>query len=104
MKKIKWLKQNPSLTAKQEKIDNKFSKRYAWESRLKKEWIKAQIKLNQHPNIVEEVDLQEQNNQTLHPTLMEDTVLQYLGMDNEIWINAKMTSVTDLAAAANLKN
>ena len=35
---------------------------------------------------------------------MEDTILEYLGMDNEIWINAKMTLATDLAAAANAKN
>ena len=70
---------------------------------LKEEQIKAQIKLNQQPNIVEEVDPQEQDNWTLYPTLMEDTILEYLGMDNEIWINTKMTSATDLAAAANLK-
>ena len=29
--------------------------------------------------------------------------MEYLGMDNGIWINAEMTSATDLAAAANLK-
>ena len=34
---------------------------------------------------------------------MEDTILEYLGMDNKIWINTKMTSATDLAAAANSK-
>ena len=83
------------------KIDNEFSKRYAWESRLKEEWIKAQIKLNQQPDIVEKVDPQEQDNQTLHPTLTEDTILEYLGMDDGIWINTKMTSATDLAAKAN---
>ena len=33
---------------------------------------------------------------------MEDTILEYLGMDNEIWINTKMTTATDLATA-NLK-
>ena len=53
--------------------------------------------------MVEEVDPQEQENRTLHPTLTEDTILEYFGMDNEIWINAKMTSATDLAAAANSK-
>ena len=82
-------------------IDNEFFQRYAWKSQLKEEWVKAQIKLNQQPNIV--VDSREQNNQTLHPTLTEDTILEYLGMDNKIWINAKMTSATDLAAVANSK-
>ena len=34
---------------------------------------------------------------------MEDMILEYLGIDNKIWINTKMTSATNLAAAANSK-
>ena len=103
-----WLKKhNPQINWKTGnitwEINNEFSKRYAWESQLQEEWIKTQTKLNQQPNIIKEVDPQEQDNQTLHPTLTEDTTLEYLGMDNKVWINAKMTSATDLAAAANLK-
>ena len=103
-----WLKKhNPQIDWKTGSIiwktDNGFSKRYAQGSQLKEEQIKAQMKLNQQPNIVEEVDPQEQDNQTLHPTLMEDVILEYLGMDNKTWINTKMTSATNLAAAANSK-
>ena len=62
-----WLKKhNPQINWKTGNItwgiDNEFSKRYAWESQLKEEWIKAQIKLNQQPNIVEEVNPQKQDN------------------------------------------
>ena len=51
--------------------------------------------------MIEEVDPQESENQTLYPTLTEDIILEYFGMDNKIWINTKMTSATDLAAEAN---
>ena len=52
-----WLKKhNPQINWKTGNItwgiDNKFSKRYAWESWLKEEWIKAQIKANKQPNMV----------------------------------------------------
>ena len=78
-----WLKKhNPQINWKTGdiiwKIDNEFSKRYAWESQLKEERIKAQMKLNQQPKIVEEIDPQEQDNQTLHPTLTEDTILVWI--------------------------
>ena len=62
-----WLKQhNPQINWKTGSItwgiDNEFSKRYAQESQLREEQIKAQIRTNQQPNMVEEVDPQEQNN------------------------------------------
>ena len=80
-----WLKKhNPQINWKTGsiiwEIDNEFSKKYAWESQLKEEWIKAQIKANQQPSMVEEVDPQEQDNWTLHPTLTEYTILEYLGI------------------------
>ena len=103
-----WLKKhNPQIDWKTRnitwKIDNEFSKRYARESRLKEGQIKAQIKSSQQPSMIEEVDPQEPENRTLHPTFMEDIILEYFDMDNKIWINAKMTLATNLAAIANLK-
>ena len=99
-----WLqKHNPEINWTKGMVtwrNSEQSKTLIKEQQLKREAIRKE----QQPNMEEEDDLESIKNYSLNPILDMDTILlEFMGMEDKIWINTKSNMATSLAAEANSK-
>ena len=77
-----------------------------WSKTLVKEWQlkRESIKKEQQPTMEEEDDLESIKNHSLNLLVdMEAILLEFMNVEDKVWINTKTNMATSLAAEANLK-
>ena len=99
-----WLKtHNPEIDWKKGMVTWRNLK---WSKTLVKKWQlkRESVKKKQQPTMEEEEDLELIKNHSLNPLLDTDTILlEFMNMEDEVWINTKTNVATSLVAEANLK-